>query len=44
VRWSSQHTLSDTLANIGDRRVAWLAELADVDSGADLERWRTGQK
>jgi rSAM/selenodomain-associated transferase 1 len=40
VRWSSEHTLSDTLANIGDRRGARLAELADVDSGADLERWR----
>jgi rSAM/selenodomain-associated transferase 1 len=42
VRWSSEHTLSDTLANIGEQRVAWLAELADVDTGADLERRRAG--
>jgi hypothetical protein len=34
VRWSSQHALADTLANVKD--YALLEELVDVDSGADL--------
>jgi glycosyltransferase A (GT-A) superfamily protein (DUF2064 family) len=35
VRWSSQHALADTLANLGGRRVAFAAELGDVDTSAD---------
>jgi ribosomal protein L22 len=31
VRWSSAHTLADTLANLGGRRTALVATLSDVD-------------
>ncbi len=40
VRWSSPHALADTLANLSGARVAFLQELDDVDTGADLNRWR----
>ena len=40
VRWSSPHALLDTLANLPVTRVAFLQELQDVDTGADLNRWR----
>jgi hypothetical protein len=40
VRWSSPHTLADTLANLPGARVAFLEELQDVDTGADLRRWQ----
>ena len=40
VRWSSEHTLKDTLANLQDCRVALLRELADVDTVADYLGWR----
>jgi rSAM/selenodomain-associated transferase 1 len=36
VRWSSEHALSDTLANFAGRRVAFLRTLRDVDTAADL--------
>jgi len=36
VRWSSEHTLADTLARFGQRRVAFLRTLRDVDTAADL--------
>lgn len=36
VRWSSAHTLVDTMRNIADLRVAMLEPLSDVDTGADL--------
>ncbi len=36
VRWSSAHALNDTLANLAGARIAYLEELADVDTGADL--------
>ena len=37
VRWSSEHTLSDTLKTLGpDARVAKLEELRDVDTVDDL--------
>lgn len=39
VRWSSEHTLSDTLRNIGNRRVVLVEELDDIDNAADLARW-----
>lgn len=38
VRWSSEHALSDTLANLAGGRVAYGVTLADVDNGADLAR------
>lgn len=45
VRWSTQHALSDTLANFSARRVAFLRELRDVDTAADWRSlraaWRT---
>ena len=40
VRWSSAHALGDTLANVKGARVAYLEELADIDTGADLARHR----
>ena len=33
VRWSSAHTLADTLANLAGMRVAMLEQLSDVDDG-----------
>lgn len=38
VRWSSSQALSDTLANLAGRNVAFLSVLDDVDSASDLER------
>lgn len=38
VRWSTEHALSDSLATLGDRSVACVATLADVDTYADLRR------
>jgi hypothetical protein len=35
VRWSSPHALADTLASLGGRRIAFAAELGDVDTRAD---------
>jgi len=36
VRWSSEHTLVDTMANFAARRVALVRQLPDVDTAADL--------
>jgi rSAM/selenodomain-associated transferase 1 len=36
VRWSSPHTLSDSIASLGGRRYALADRLADVDTAADL--------
>jgi uncharacterized protein len=36
VRWSSRHALADTVACVGERRVALLAPWYDVDTPADL--------
>ena len=38
VRWSSAHALADTEATLRGLRVARVATLADVDTGADLAR------
>lgn len=38
VRWSSQHTLTDTLANLEGMRVAMLEQLSDVDDGESYRR------
>jgi uncharacterized protein len=40
VRWSSEHTLADTLANFAARRVAFVRTLRDVDTAADLAATR----
>ncbi len=41
VRWSSEHALSDTTANLPpDARVARLEMLEDVDDGPAYRRWR----
>lgn len=41
VRWSSEHALSDTLANLGaDRTAAFLEMLHDIDDRTAYERWR----
>ncbi len=37
VRWSSEHALADTLANLADKEVAMLRTLSDIDDG---EGWR----
>ncbi|MGZ0190685.1 MAG: DUF2064 domain-containing protein, partial [Alphaproteobacteria bacterium] len=39
VRWSSEYTLEDTLQNTGNRRVALIDELDDIDDVTDLENW-----
>ncbi len=38
VRWSSTHTLEDTLANLAGARVAMLEHLGDVDDGTSYRR------
>jgi uncharacterized protein len=35
VRWSSPHALADTLANLPDRKISFLAVLGDVDDARD---------
>ena len=45
VRWSTEHALSDTLANLdGGTRVAMLEILEDIDDGQALVRWRAGRR
>ena len=36
VRWSTEHTLGDTLTNLGGLRFALIDELQDVDTADDL--------
>jgi len=43
VRWSSEHTLADTLANLNGRRTAHLRMIADIDGESDYLRWRRGK-
>jgi uncharacterized protein len=42
VRWSSEDTLADTLANLEGRKVSLLRTMWDLDSEADHVRWRRG--
>ncbi|WP_293205050.1 DUF2064 domain-containing protein, partial [Parvibaculum sp.] len=44
VRWSSEHAMKDTLKNIRGQNmsVATLPRLPDIDTGADLAKWRRG--
>ena len=38
VRWSSEHALKDTIANLpSDCKVAFVKEMQDVDEASDLE-------
>jgi rSAM/selenodomain-associated transferase 1 len=43
IRWSSDQTLADTVRSLGGD-VARLETLQDIDSGADLARWRDSQR
>jgi len=36
VRWSTEHALADTVATLGDARVAYIDTLQDVDHACDL--------
>lgn len=40
VRWSTEHTLSDTLANVTGRKISLLRTMCDIDGKADYEHWR----
>lgn len=42
VRWSSAHTLADSLNNAAHLETALLDELEDVDDAASHARWRQG--
>jgi rSAM/selenodomain-associated transferase 1 len=42
VRWSSEHALADTLANLEGFKVSHLRRLADLDDEAAYLRWRRG--
>lgn len=39
VRWSTEHALADTLANLDGHRVALIDRLDDIDDGADFHAW-----
>jgi rSAM/selenodomain-associated transferase 1 len=40
VRWSSEHALADTRANLAGRAVAHVATLFDVDDAQGWRRWK----
>lgn len=41
VRWSTEHALADTIANLGDRfSHACIETLVDIDDAAALARWK----
>jgi rSAM/selenodomain-associated transferase 1 len=43
VRWSTEHALADTLANLPPgRRSALVDRLADIDAAAAYRRWKKG--
>ena len=43
VRWSGPHALADSRATLGDRRIALVDMLADVDSAEDLLRGKIAE-
>ena len=43
VRWSSEHALSDTMANLKGAPVKLLRQLADVDDAASYRNWLRGK-
>lgn len=44
VRWSSEHTLNDTLASLSTPRVAFIDTLQDVDRACDLRMTAPGAR
>jgi len=42
VRWSTEHTLADTVATLTDHRIGMIATLSDVDTVQDLQALRGG--
>jgi uncharacterized protein len=42
VRWSSEETLADTIANLEGRKVTLLRTMGDLDGETDYLRWRRG--
>lgn len=44
VRWSTEYALADTVATLGDLRVAYVDPLADVDTAADLRMTLPGAR
>jgi hypothetical protein len=42
VRWSDDHALADTVRNLKGRRIAFLRELADIDTAEDYFARRRG--
>ncbi len=43
VRWSSEHALADTTANLAGARMKLLRQLADVDDAASYHSWLRGK-
>ena len=43
VRWSSEHALADTLANLKGRKTALVRQVDDLDTAADYRRWRNAR-
>ncbi|MEO9876848.1 MAG: TIGR04282 family arsenosugar biosynthesis glycosyltransferase [Anderseniella sp.] len=43
VRWSSEHALADTMANLKGASVTLLRQLADVDDAASYRNWLCGR-
>lgn len=44
VRWSTEHALADSVRSLGNARVAYADELADVDTQADLAMTRRSMR
>lgn len=44
VRWSTPTALADTLASLPTGDVAMLERLQDIDTAADLDRWRRSRQ
>ena len=44
VRWSTEHALADSVRSLGTARVAYVDELADVDTQADLAMTRRSMR
>lgn len=40
VRWSSPHTLEDTLQNLTSHKTNYIEELHDIDTGTDWKNWK----
>ena len=42
VRWSTEHALADTAANLAGMRIDMIDALDDVDDAEGYRRWRLG--